>query len=93
MPISTTSHSSNISLLKLAGEEASRVPPEVSRQDVLREDVNEERDDGEGENHLVDEVEGDELRHGGLDWDLHNVFVLVAFGPAALMLHLDRQRR
>jgi hypothetical protein len=48
----------------------------VCWEDVLREDVYEERDDGEGEDHLIDEVEGYELWHGGLDRDLPNMTVL-----------------
>ena len=66
-----------MSPLKLGGEEASREPPEVCWEDVLREDVDEERDDREGEDNFVDEVEGHELWHGGLDRDLQKVIVSV----------------
>lgn len=39
-------------------------------EDVFRHDVDEERDDCEGEDDLVDEVEGNELRHGSSHGDL-----------------------
>lgn len=55
---------------ELACEESGGVESNVLREDVFREDVDQERYDGEGEGHLVDEVEGYELRHCGLDRSL-----------------------
>jgi hypothetical protein len=58
-------HSS--SSLQLADEEAGREQAHTLGQDVLRHDVDERRQQDEGDRGLVDEEEGDELGHSRLE--------------------------
>lgn len=60
--------------LQLADEEAGGEEAHTLGQDVLGEDVDERREEDEGEGGLVDEEEGDELGHRRLEDGLRRVW-------------------
>lgn len=61
--------------LQLADEEAGSEEADTLGEDVFRHDVDQGRDEDESHGGLVDEEEGDELRHGGLEDGLAAVSV------------------
>lgn len=70
--------------LQLADEKAGREQTHALGQDVLGHDVDESRQQNEGDGGLVDEEEGDELGHGRLE---HCLRILVSIYLLARYVH------